>query len=79
MNRPPFLISRRMHFIKSNDWYYKPGSAPTAPTGGSCNRAILHAKGRRTSGPAPIVVFGRGRSSRPVDSGWNAYTRGTVN
>jgi len=67
--RHPFLVSKRMTFIKSNDWYYKPNSAPTAPVGGSCNRAILHAKGRRTSGPAPIVVFGAGPVTKHIPSG----------
>ena len=73
----PFLVSRRMTFIKSNDWYYKPNSAPTAPVGGSCNRAILHAKGRRTSGPAPIVVFGAGPATKHIPANLqlvNAYT-----
>ena len=50
-----------MTFIKSNDWYYKPNSAPRAPVGGSCNRAILNAKARRTSGPKLSVLFGMRR------------------
>ena len=75
----PFLISKRMAFIKSNDWYYKPNSAPTAPVGGSCNRAILNAKGRRTSGPPPIVVFRAGHATKRIPANLllvNAYTRG---
>ena len=33
-----------MVFIKSNNWYYKPGSQPAAGVGGSCNRGLLRYK-----------------------------------
>ena len=37
-----------MYMIKSNDWYYKTGSQPSCPVGGSCNRGTLNAIRRRT-------------------------------
>lgn len=42
---PPF---KHMVLIKSNDWYYKPHSMPSCGVGGSCNRALLNRKKRRT-------------------------------
>lgn len=46
----PYIIPTfpRMTFIKSNNWYYKPHSQPSCGVGGSCNRAILNRKKRRT-------------------------------
>jgi len=42
---PPF---QHMALIKSNNWYYKPHSQPSCGVGGSCNRAILNRKKKRT-------------------------------
>ncbi len=42
---PPF---KQMALIKSNDWYYKPHSLPSCGVGGSCNRALLNRKKKRT-------------------------------
>ena len=46
----PYIIPTtfRMVFIKNNNWYYKPHSQPASGVGGSCNRAILNKKRRRT-------------------------------
>lgn len=39
---------RHMAFIKTNNWYYKPHSQPSCGVGGSCNRAVLNRKKKRT-------------------------------
>ena len=48
LSSPYLLTPMGMVFIKSNNWYYKPGSLPAAGVGGSCNRGLLNYKRRRT-------------------------------
>ena len=42
------ILSARKGHIKNNNRYYKPNSLPAAGVGGSCNRALLNYKKRRT-------------------------------
>lgn len=49
-NQNPYIIPpfKHMTLIKSNNWYYKPHSQPSCGVGGSCNRALLNRKKKRT-------------------------------
>ena len=42
------ILSERKNLNKTNDFYYKPNSAPAVSVGGSCNRALIKYKKKRT-------------------------------
>lgn len=42
------ILSERKNLNKTNNFYYKPNSAPAVSVGGSCNPALIRYKKRRT-------------------------------
>jgi hypothetical protein len=52
-------VCKRRAQRHQNTWYYKPGTNPTVPVGGSCNPGIIGARSRRAAGSqnAPTIIF----------------------
>ena len=44
----PQMASRMSNIVKSNDWFYKPGSLSAGGPGRTCSAGILSAVKRRT-------------------------------